>query len=89
MAPTSAEAALFETDALQSAYFQPVEHLTGFCLLDGREHNHALEALVAERQEVEQAGPWAGLEGVVDQGALEVERQDRDAHPLALRWPKW
>src|SRR5262249_39092242 len=57
------------------------ENLPGVRLLDGGEHRDPAEPLVAEGQEVGQPGPGAAAQGVVDEGALEVEREHFDTHP--------
>jgi len=57
------------------------EHLPRVGLLDGGEHRDPPEPRVAEGQEVGQTRAGAATQGVVDQGALEVEREHFDAHP--------
>ena len=59
-----------------AAIGQRLHDLSGIRLLEGGEHRHPLEALVAERQEVTQAGAGPPAQGIVDERALQVERED-------------
>ena len=59
---------------------KPLQNFAGVRRLDAGEQGYAPEPLVAERQEGEQAGARAGAQGVVDQRALQVQRENFDVH---------
>lgn len=52
------------------------QHIASVSLLDGGEHRYPSEPLVAEVQERAESGPGAATQAVVDQSALQVERED-------------
>ena len=50
--------------------------------LDCGEHDDTTETLVAECEDIEQTWPRTGTQCIVDQGSLQVEREDFDAHSV-------
>src|SRR5262245_20694979 len=54
---------------------QPLHDLAGVGLLDSGEQRDASEPLLAEHQEREQARAGPGAQGIIDQRALQVERE--------------